>query len=209
MEHAAPNSTARHTWQEYRSWGNEERWELIDGVAYAMTPAPSARHQWISGRLFGQLSRYFQGKACEPFSAPADVKLSAHDVVQPDLFIVCDKTQIKESHIEGPPALIVEILSPSSVAHDRARKMALYARSCVKEVWLVTPHPPIVEVYVLDGESYRVAEACSERDRLESRTFPGLIIELSEVFTFPVEPEQGITVVKEGTPPPYGRRAGQ
>ena len=91
------------------------------------------------------------------FVAPTDVKLSEEDIVQPDLIVVCDANRIKPTHIEGPPTLVIEVLSPSTQAYDRVRKLRLFAASGVQEVWLVTPHPSLVEVLTLDGASYRIA----------------------------------------------------
>lgn len=148
---------------------------------------------------------FFEGKKCEPFAAPTDVKLSDEDVVQPDLLVVCEPDKIKTTHIEGPPTLIVEILSPSTALFDRARKMRTYAKFAVKEVWLVTPYPGLAEVFVLDGESYRLCGAYTKEDTLTSPTFPELEIDLRKVFDFPIEPDERIEMVKEGRPP-YGKK---
>ena len=148
----------RYTWSDYQQLPDDERWEIIGGEIFDMSPAPSMRHQSIAGELFRQMANHLHGKPCNPFIAPADLKLSDEDVVQPDLMVVCDQNQIKESHVEGAPALVVEILSPSTQGHDRKRKMALYARAGVKEVWLVSPLPPGIEVFLLDGATYRFME---------------------------------------------------
>ncbi len=137
------------TWDDYCSWPDDERWEIIDGESFAMSPAPILRHQMISIELSAQMQIQFRGKKCKVFVAPTDVKLSEYDVVQPDLLVVCDKNKMKRTHIEGAPTLIIEILSPSTSIHDRMHKMNLYAASGVKEVWLVTPYPALVEVYLL------------------------------------------------------------
>jgi Uma2 family endonuclease len=139
------------------------------------------------------------------FPAPTDVKLSAEDVVQPDLLVVCDKTQLRETHVEGPPALVVEILSPSTVSFDRVRKMRLYARFGVKEVWLITPYPWFAEVYVLDGASYRLAQGFEKTDTLTSVIFPDLRIALEKVFDYEIPPHEQVQMVREGRPP-YGAK---
>ena len=148
-----------YAWDDYRQWTDDRRWEILDGEAFAMTPAPSMRHQDVVAQLHVQLEAHFAGKTCRVVLSPADVKLSEHDVVQPDLAVVCDPRKIKPSHVEGAPTLIIEVLSPSTEVFDRRRKMVLYARSGVKEVWLVRPYPSLIEVYVLDGPSYRLAHA--------------------------------------------------
>jgi len=71
----------------------------------------------------------------------------------------------------------------------------------VKEVWLVTPYPWLAEVYVLDGESYRLTQSCERMDTLTSATFPELEIDLEKVFDFEIPPAERIQMVKEGRPP--------
>jgi len=79
---------------------------------------------------------------CPVYPAPMDLKLSDRDVVQPDILVVCDPKQIKKTHVEGPPFLLIEILSFSTLLHDRGRKLELYARSGVQRSgW--SPHIPL------------------------------------------------------------------
>ena len=66
-----------YTYDNYRTWEDGERWELIDGKAFAMAPAPSWVHQRFSSRLQGQLFNYLRGKTCEVFTSPFDVRLNA------------------------------------------------------------------------------------------------------------------------------------
>jgi len=195
-----PESAARHlpyTWDDYRSWDDDRRWEVIGGEAYAMSPAPSTRHQRIHTELVRQMANTFEARPCQVFSAPTDVKLSDRDVVQPDILVVCDPKQIRPTHIEGPPSLVVEILSPSTGQRDRVLKMDLYARSGVREVWLVTPFPQSIEVFVLEGATYRRPAAYTQADHLASPTFDGLTIDLAPVFDFPLEPGEEPPVMME------------
>ncbi|PIX17728.1 Uma2 family endonuclease, partial [Candidatus Desantisbacteria bacterium CG_4_8_14_3_um_filter_40_12] len=110
----------QYTYGDYLGWPDEERWELIDGVAYDMSPAPSTKHQKVFGVLFTEFFVYLRGKTCEVFSAPFDVILPEYDeneedcrtVVQPDILVVCDKTKIDSKRCKGAPDLAIEILSP-------------------------------------------------------------------------------------------------
>ncbi len=160
--------------------------------------APSTLHQQISMGLGSALNLHFRGRTCRVFAAPTDVRLSEHDVAQPDLMVVCDKAQIQEGHIDGPPTLVAEILSPSSLRHDRIRKSRLYAACGVKEYWIVNPSPAMVEVYLLDGQTYRLQAGYTEKDTLLSPTFPDLAVELAEVF-----PDEEVDEVRESAAPPY------
>ena len=193
------------TWNDYRSWDGEDRYEVVGGEIYAMSPAPSTRHQRIQQELGRQLGNHFMEQPCDVYPAPVDIKLSDLDIVQPDLVVVCDEERIKPTHIDGPPTLIIEILSPSTATYDRTKKLDLYARSGVKEVWLITPYPSCIEVLLLDGSTFRFIHACSKDDALRSPTFPDLEIDLLSLFDFPLEPGEEIQVVKE-VPPPYTTR---
>ena len=201
MTISAKNKDAHYTWDDYRTWWDDKRWEIIGGEGFDMTPAPLVRHQTVSACLFGKLDAFFRGHPCRLLFAPVDVKLSDEDIVQPDLVVVCKPDQIKRTHIEGAPSLVIEILSASTTTHDRIRKFNLYARSGVKEYWIVTPYPPLIEVFILTGDTYRLAAGYEQDDTLRSPTFPDLTVELDGVFDFPVDPEERVNVVKEARPP--------
>jgi Uma2 family endonuclease len=83
--------THRFSYADYLDFEGDTRWELIDGEAYAMAPAPTTRHQRIVQNLAVVLFHCFRGTPCRPFIAPTDVKLSDFDVVQPDGLVVCDR----------------------------------------------------------------------------------------------------------------------
>lgn len=206
MSEAARQSVPRLTWDDYKTWPDDERWEIVEGIAYGMSPGPAARHQRIVASLYLQMASHFKSRKCEVFLSPMDVKLSPFDVVQPDLLVVCDPSQVKPSHIEGPPTLVVEILSPSSHEHDRLRKTRLYARSGVREYWIVTPFPSSVEVLVLDGDSYRLKGLFAKEEDLVSCILPDLRIHLPDIFNFPLEPGEEPRTVRE---PPASRYATQ
>src|SRR5665647_2743669 len=122
-----------------------ERWELINGQAYNMTPAPSRRHQEISGQLHTLFNNYLRGKTCRIYAAPFDVRLpqmqesyeQTSTVVQPDLVVVCDKTKLDQQGCKGSPDLVMEITSPSTFQKDLKEKFNLYERVSVLEYWIV------------------------------------------------------------------------
>ncbi len=205
MTDAATKVEPRYTWDDYRRWPDDERWEIVEGVPYGMSPSPSARHQMTLSELARQMANHFHGHKCRLIPAPMDVRLSEEDVVQPDIPVVCDPKQIKPTHIEGAPALVVEILSPETEEHDRIRKSRLYARAGAKEYWIVTPHPSSVEVLVLDGPTYRLHGVYGKQERTASATFPELKIRLADVFDFPLEPHERPPAIKE--PPGRAYRA--
>lgn len=151
---AAASPDARLSWRDYRSWPEDERWELIDGVPIAMAPAPSIAHQRVVGRLHARLAALLAGQPCEPFVAPVDVKLSEHDVVQPDAAVVCRDEQIAETHIEGAPSLVFEVLSPKTAARDLREKKTLYARAGVTVYVVIDPLERYALIFSLMNGDY-------------------------------------------------------
>ena len=103
----------RFTYADYSAWPDEERWGLIDGEAYNMTPAPAFKHQKIVFNFASLLKNALKGNPCVAGIAPTDVVFSDHDVVQPDVFVVCDEKKITEANIQSSPDLIIEVLSPA------------------------------------------------------------------------------------------------
>jgi Uma2 family endonuclease len=143
----------RFTWQDYQTWPEDERWELIDGVAYAMSPAPVIKHQRVAGEFFFRLRLHLGGKPCQPFIAPTDVHLSDLDVVQPDILVVCDPSKITPGYIEGAPDVVVEVLSPATAAKDLREKKALYERAGVREYVVIHPTDHYATRFLLGSEN--------------------------------------------------------
>jgi Uma2 family endonuclease len=137
-----------YTYRDYRSWPEDERWELFHGTAFAMSPAPQRIHQGMVVRLLVQLSAYFEGKPCKPYMAPVDVFFPDGDetlddidlVLQPDLMVVCDPDKLIDEGIRGAPDLIIEVLSPGTAMRDQTDKRDIYEKYGVREYW-VTPIP--------------------------------------------------------------------
>ncbi len=119
-----------------------------------MSPSPLSRHQRLVGRIYAALLKAIPNG--EVLLAPMDLLLSGR-TSQPDLFWVAeDGTCIDHgTRYEGPPALIVEVLSPSNTANDRVTKFDLYERSGVPEYWIVEPREDYIEVYTLNGGTYQ------------------------------------------------------
>ncbi len=184
-----------HPWsyKDYLTWPEGERWELIDGVAYNMGPAPSSIHQEVSGELFYQLRGNLDQQPCKVFSAPFDIRLAegkaedddALTVVQPDIVVICDKDKIDKRGIRGAPDLVVEILSPSSGARDTIEKRALYEKHGVPEYWIVDPETRQVFVLILKEGRYGDPLIHRREDTLTSLARPEIRIPLAEVFPEP------------------------
>jgi len=181
----AEDRSKLYTYADYLTWDDGQRWELIYGRAYLMA-APGTEHQRISGALFFAMYGYFQGKPCQVFAAPYDVRLFPQEndndyiSVQPDISVICNPDIIDEKCCKGAPTLVVEILSPSTAGRDFTSKMDLYREAGVQEYWIVDPSAREIHVYLLQAhEKRKTWEWC---DTLASPTFPGLDIPLRDIF---------------------------
>ncbi|MDO0822555.1 Uma2 family endonuclease [Desulfosporosinus nitroreducens] len=189
-------SGLRYTYGDYVNWSEDERWELINGIPYDMTPAPSTEHQRISRKLALQFANYLVGKTCEVFYSPFDVRLplanekdeEINTVVQPDLAIVCDRNKLDEKGCKGAPDLIIEIISPATAKKDMQEKFLLYERSGVREYWLAFPLDRVVDVYVLNKDNkYQRSGLYQYYDKIKVEIFEDLEIDLGLVFTNDME----------------------
>ncbi|MEA1961418.1 MAG: Uma2 family endonuclease [Bacillota bacterium] len=103
-----------YNYGDYLSWSDDERWELIDGIPYSMSPAPLVEHQRISREILRQFSNYLVDKTCEVFGAPFDVRMPSADekdediqsLVQPDIVVICDKKRLDRRGYRGCKATI-------------------------------------------------------------------------------------------------------
>jgi Uma2 family endonuclease len=139
-----------YTYEDYCQW--EGNWELIEGMPYAMCPAPVPAHQSVSTLLSFEFVKALKTcKKCKAFQ-PLDWKIAEDTVVQPDLLVVCDK--IEKKFLDFPPALVVEILSPATASKDRGEKMELYQSQKVEYYLIIDPQFKKVEVYQYSDAQY-------------------------------------------------------
>ena len=173
----------RFTYADYVTWPEDERWELIGGHPYAMTPTPGTRHQTAVGNCFRILSNALRGHSCRCFVAPTDVVLSEVDVVQPDVLVVCDKAKITEANIQGAPDLVIEVASPATGLKDKREKKDLYEKYGVREYILVDPGLRCVERFFPSAEGlYCKGEVFGPAERMTLVSLSDVSIDLCEVF---------------------------
>ena len=161
-----------------------KQYEVIDGELF-MTPAPRPKHQQIVVWLTEELSRFVRENSLgEVFVAPVDVLLDRHSIVQPDvLFISAARLSIvKEDAIEGPPDLVVEVLSPSTFYKDLRKKMTAYSQFGVQEYWIVDPETQTIEIYARRDDKLQLAQKFSSGETVESTLLPGLRLGVRDVF---------------------------
>lgn len=149
------NTRKRWTYSEFARLpeSGSTRYEVIDDEL-VVTPAPSLHHQRIAGRLFARLFGFVQEHDLgEVFPAPLDVLLAEGDYMEPDLvFVRKDRADIlSDRGVDGPPDLVVKILSPSTEARDRGVKLERYRLFGVPEYWIVDPDEGTIEVWNLVG----------------------------------------------------------
>jgi Uma2 family endonuclease len=181
----------RYTYGDYLTWDDDERWELIDGVPYNMSPAPSVEHQRILMEMGRQFATWLRGKQCQVFPAPFDVRLPETDenddtvetVVQPDLTIICERGKLDKAGCRGAPDLVVEILSPATAQKDLKTKFARYERAGVREYWIVEPAGKTLQIFTLgvDGR-YGRPQVFVDGDQAPVGILPELVVDLGAVF---------------------------
>ena len=178
------------TYRHYRTWPDSERWELIEGHAWAMSPAPIRPHQKLSMRLSGWINSFLEGKPCEVYAAPFDILFPENDeqddevdtVVQPDIVVICDKTKLTRAGARGAPDWVIEILSPRTAKKDFEVKFQLYQRHGVREYWIVDPHEKCITVLKLSGRKYVVHGEYSPGEHASSSVLKGFAVDVKAVF---------------------------
>lgn len=194
MGNPAEERNATFTYRQYKTWPDTERWELINGVAWAMSPAPLTNHQRIVRRIYGPLYQYLEGKPCEAFVAPFDVLFPREDeeddlvdtVVQPDILVYCDKSRITRRGGRGAPDLVVEVISPFTSRKDQKEKYDLYESRGVREYWVVDQKAMWLCVYrrQADGkfDEGEIREEDFDFSPVESAVLPGFVVDPARIF---------------------------
>ena len=180
-----PPPQGQWTYADYKQLPDDGwRYEVIEGELY-LSPAPRPKHQESAGNLGSRMLLYVQERGLgKVYFAPIDVILPGYaSPVQPDvLFIARERLDIvKEDFIEGPPDLIVEILSPSNWLTDRRTKFRIYAQAGVREYWIVDTDARTVEVFVLRGSSFALAGKFGSGETLRSEVVTGFEIGVDEI----------------------------
>jgi Uma2 family endonuclease len=177
----------RLTYDDFARIPNDgKRHEIIDGVHY-VTPAPVRRHQQLLGRLHLAIGGFLEDhpEMGQAYLSPLDTVFSPWDVVEPDLlFVAADQLDIlTEPNIQGAPALVVEILSPSTRRRDMGIKRQLFDRGGVREYWIVDPKAVEVTVYrrTPDG-AFRKAAQVSSGDDLTTPLLAGFTLSVAKLF---------------------------
>ncbi|HBV86026.1 MAG TPA: Uma2 family endonuclease [Desulfosporosinus sp.] len=180
----------KYSYAYYLTWPEDNSVELIEGIAYAMTPAPARIHQKIVAELLRQISNYLVGKSCEVYTAPFDVRLTDPDasdeeienVVQPDIAIICDRENLDNKGCKGSPYVIIEVVSPDSVPLDYIKKLNVYEKHSVKEYWIIHPIDKIIMVYTLEEKGkYSRPSVYPFGEEIKIEIFEDLVVSLGHL----------------------------
>jgi Uma2 family endonuclease len=188
----------RYTYADYLTWRFKERVELIKGHIFKMSPAPSLRHQKISGIIEFNIASFLKEKKCNMYHAPFDVRLplppkkakgnKVDTVVQPDIVVVCDESKLDERGCFGAPDMVVEILSPGNSRREMRDKYDLYENAGVREYWIVDPERELVIVYQLDVQGrYFGSRPYLRGDMVPSNVLEGFALDTTEILNEPEE----------------------
>jgi len=183
--------TEYHTYSDYLNWPDDVRYELINGEAFLMSPAPDLSHQDVAGEIYFQIRLALQGKSCRAFMAPVDVRLPKQQeaderidtVVQPDVLVVCDSSKLDKRGVRGAPDWIVEVLSPSTAGHDQIKKRQLYEQHGVREYWLVHAIDRVLTIYRLENNEYGKPDIVPLEGETPVSILPEIVIRWDELVT--------------------------
>jgi Uma2 family endonuclease len=200
MSSMRQRDTQLHTYADYLIWSATYGNELVDGIAYVREPpSPSRLHQEIVGEIHRQIANSLQGKPARVYVAPFDVRLPKHGdaddqidtVVQPDLLIVCDLQKVDDRGVRGAPDWIAEVLSPSTATYDRTRKLSVYERAGVPELWLVDPIDGTVTIFRIAAGHYTQPVVLPLSGQTAIKAVPGISIDWDGVPSAPASTQCG------------------
>ncbi len=159
------------------------RYEIIEGELYEM-PAPSLIHATVVTNIITLLIPLLASVGGRWWTAPLDVFLPGANPVQPDFIVILPGSTVSfvARGIEGPPDLIVEVLSPSNRVHDLLTKRALYARAGVREYWIVDPEQRTLQILSFDGNAIHADSIGSGNDHLTSPLLGPLNVAVDDLF---------------------------
>lgn len=163
--------------------------EIIDGVLYAQ-PRPATRHSRVTSVLGGDLEPAFGRGRGGPGGWIILDEPELHLGHEPDI-LVPDLAGWRREHMpELPDAAFIsqapnwacEVLSPSTHKLDRSKKLPIYCRERVAHVWLIDPSERTLEVFRLDGDSYRLIKTHVDDERCRVEPFDAIELELAALW---------------------------
>jgi Uma2 family endonuclease len=171
----------------------EEFWSLPESVLpveyingeIIMAPTPTVPHQRVIFWMARVLQQFvIQNLLGEIFISPLDVVLPTGEVVQPDIFFLNPRQAARArtaKRVNDVPPFLIEILSPSSIAHDTITKRNLYEKNGVREYWIVDVEKRNIAQLVLRRKRYVLTEL-GESDVIEGAVLAGFEMKVGELL---------------------------
>lgn len=185
-----PVENESYSFADYLNREEQDRIEIINGNVIKMLTPPTV-HQAVSGEMTRQIADFLLGKqyklyfrlCVRPFERDGELPEQVDTVVEPDIIVVCDHSKLDDYGCKGAPDMVIEILSPSTLRHDRIVKLDLYQRAGVREYWIADPQSRSIEVYLLDENNYlKPREVYTAKDTAKVTVLDGCTVELERVF---------------------------
>ena len=165
--------------------------EWVNGEIIPMSPI-SNRHQDVFGFLFALLRHYAEQKhlgvvRSEPYQMKPGPTLPGRS---PDIFFIAANhlSWMKNTYLDGPADLVVEIISPESRARDRGDKFYEYEQGGVLEYWIVDPTRNQAEFYQRGEDGFYRPILPDAQGRYYSAVLPGLWLEVAWLWQTPLPP---------------------
>jgi Uma2 family endonuclease len=176
-----------YTYADFLQWDESVRAEICDGEVYMMA-TPDRVHQAIVVELLREIANFLYGKPCKVFVAPFSVRLKPKknnkddQVFEPDVLVVCDEKKLDKRGCNGAPDFIAEVVSPSSISHDRVYKLNKYLDAGVREYWLIDPEAKTVEALLLKDGAYMHKAYAQDSGAAPVAVLPGCEIDIKALF---------------------------
>lgn len=162
--------------------------EVLEGVLYTQ-PRPRTKHARTASRLGGALDGPFDRGTNGPGDWIILDEPELHlgrDIMVPDIAgwrrSTLAEVPLEDAFITVPPDWVCEILSPSTARKDRVIKMPIYRRERVGHVWLIDPDAQTLEVFKLDGATYRLLATHAESELIRAEPFDAIELELGALW---------------------------
>ena len=167
-----------YTYDDYKLW--EGDWEMYDGIAVAMSPAPMRKHQSLASELIYNLREQLGDcLECEVLGE-VDYKVSDDTLLRPNVVLTCGETH--DAYLTKAPEIIVEIISKSTAKRDEVYKFDIYEREKVKYYIIVYPDELVAKVYRLDGKEYDKQGDFSQETYMFEESSCGVSLDFERVF---------------------------
>src|SRR5205085_3602157 len=191
-------SPARMTYEEFLVWADGTHAEWVDGEVIIMSPA-SQRHQRLLSFLASILQHFIEAKNLGMLLfAPFQMKLATRPSGrEPDLLFIAQEhlDRLKNTYLDGPSDMALEIISPESRARDRGEKFYEYEQAGVREYWLIDPVRKQAEFYRLGDDGIYQIVTGSEDGIFRSAVLNGLSLKVDWLWQEPLP--MLLTVLKE------------